>query len=239
VRFKAYSRVKYAFPILVAAIAVTVFAAPANKKIWPNAVDFSGGKITGSFVITTTGGPDSLLSNGAGGACLLVDLNRFNIPDTSGLADGKCTENSECQLNLPRGGLLESEWHGYCDPDEQVCWVRPGGPNDPDLCNKQPFTPWSETTKHSSNTEPFNLSKPRYEVSEAGLPGENLLSFSQVYPGPVRWRVAACLNGVFTPQPGVLPPCVDPTSMNRRQVLGPPVWVPFPPYASPANTGGP
>ena len=50
-RFKAYSRVKYVFPMLFAAIAVTFFAAPANnkKKIWPNAVDFSGGKITGSF----------------------------------------------------------------------------------------------------------------------------------------------------------------------------------------------
>lgn len=240
-RLKAYSRVKYVFPILVAAIAVALFAAPANMVIVPGAVEFSNGNITGSFVVTIAGGPDSLLSNGSGGACLFADLNPRNIPDKRALTDGKCTNDSQCQAGLALLGQATSGWAGHCDKDEGVCWVRPGPdlPEGTDLCNKRPFTPWEEDVNHPSNTVPFDLSKRRYEVPGPGHGASALESFARKFPGPVRWRVVACLNGVFTPQPGVRPPCATPGSTNRRIEFGTPRWVPGPPSASPANTGGP
>jgi hypothetical protein len=224
-RSKAYARVKYAFPIVFAAIAVALFAAPAEKKkIWPNAVDFSNGKIVGSFVVTTTvdSDPTSISSTGSGGACLFADLNYRNIPVTK---DGKCTDDSQCQAGLPHPGLFfgETEWASHCDKDgEHNCWVRPG-PDGPDLCNKQPFTPWEVNKKHDSNIEPFDLSTPKYERMATDI-GALSVSFFEMYPEPVRWRVVACLNGVFD-MSREDPPCKV-GSENKKLYWGPPVWVP-------------
>lgn len=222
-RPKPYSTARYVFPILFALIAVAVFAAPVNKVIVPGAIEFSNGKITGTFVMTTTGGPDSFLSNGTGGACLVADLNGSNIPDTRQLPNGKCTKDSDCQRNLPREGLFQSEWYGYCDTKvEHNCWVRPG-PGDPDgdLCNKQPDTPWGENVKHPSNKEPFDLSTPRYEAAPSGVAAGALISFSEKFPGPVRWRVVGHLRGV--------------TPTEFKLFFGPPKWVPYRPFTSPAR----
>jgi hypothetical protein len=226
-RLKPYPTAKYAFPILFAAIAVALFAAPANRAIVPGAVEFSNGKITGSFKVITTGGPDSLLSNGTGGACLFADLNRFNIPSRP--TDRTCTDDSQCQAGLPLLGLAVSEWAGHCDKEgDHKCWVRPG-PDDHELCNKQPFIPWPDNKEQKSNPDTFDLSKRRYEVSGPGPGAAAFESFARKFPGRVRWRVVACLNGVFTPQSGVFPPCATPGSTNRRLEFGEPKWIPGPP----------
>lgn len=228
-RFKAYSGVKYVFPILVAAIAVALFADPANRVISPGAVEFSNGNITGSFVITVAGGPDSLLSDGSGGACLFADLNPRNIPDGSTLVNGTCTEDSQCQEGLALLGPVASKWAGHCDKEgDHKCWVRPG-PDDHELCNKRPFTAWPDDKEQDSNPDAFDLSKRRYSVSGQGRGAAPLESFARKFPGPVRWRVVACLNGVFDHQPGVPPPCGTEGSTNRRIRFGTPRWVPGPP----------
>ncbi|HET9176933.1 MAG TPA: hypothetical protein VFQ24_01075 [Terriglobia bacterium] len=110
--FRLSSTAKYVFPVLFAVVAVVVFAAPANnKKIWPNAVDFSGGKISGSFVITTTGGAGSLLSSGTGGACLVSKIEEmfrtgkapYPVERTlmvSGILDSCLTSKLEGQKHL-------------------------------------------------------------------------------------------------------------------------------------------
>lgn len=185
-------------------ILLSVFAT-ASALSWTYAPRTSGTKITagailllpehgpggyqlvGSFKVSSSPSQKTIRSNGTGGACLVADLNRFEIPTMSG-QDRKCARNSDCNVGLPE------KWSGYCDVEGgNTCWVRPG-PDSAELCNKSPFyTPprvWEQDVDHPSNTTPFDLAKPRYPEE---APVE---SFSSAYPGPVRWRVAACLNGV-------------------------------------------
>ncbi len=65
---------------------------------------------------------------------------------------------------------------------------------------------------------PGDLAKPRYPEHAP------LESFSRVYPGPVRWRVVACLNGIDPTTQQYYPGCgvTDPEHKEMRmEVLGP------------------
>ena len=187
-----------------------------GKKISAGAIEFSPATnpqtLQGSFKIFTSPSQNAIRGNGTGGACLVADLNRFNFPTLSGGQSRKCTENSDCNQGLPSG------WRGYCDADgERTCWVR-RGPDKDDLCNKSPFEPWEEGVDHPSNTTPFDLAKPRYPEHAP------LESFSRAYPGPVRWRVVACLNGIDPTTQPYHPGCrvTDPEHKEiRMEVFGP------------------
>jgi hypothetical protein len=60
-----------------------------DKKISAGAIEFSpeyspaGHKLMGSFRISTSSSTNAIPSNGTGGACLVADLNRFDIPRMS------------------------------------------------------------------------------------------------------------------------------------------------------------
>ena len=190
-----------------------------GKKISAGAIELSPAinphLLQGSFMISTSFSKAAIPSNGTGGACLVADLNRFDFPALSGGQNRKCTKNSDCMAGLP------ARWSGYCDVDrERICWVRPG-PDSNDLCNKSPFEPWKEDVDHPAGTMPLDLSKPRYP----GL--APLESFSSTYPGPVRWRILACLNGkdlAWDPESGEnKPACAakDASDQKRRLVFGP------------------
>lgn len=126
----------------------------------------------------------------------MADLNQFDIPRMSSGQDRKCTKNSDCNEGLRTG------WSGYCDADgERTWWVRPGH-GTTELCNKSvdyaPPNVWEEDTKHPSNTTPFDLSKPRYPGKLTQGKRTALESFSRAFPGPVRWRLVACLFNAAT-----------------------------------------
>lgn len=192
-----------------------------RRKISAGAIKFSPAtnppKLQGSFKISTSPSQNAIRSNGTGGACLVADLNRFDKPTrASNGQNRKCTKNSDCKAGLP------SSWSGYCDVDVgKTCWVRPG-PGNAELCNKSlNYTPprvWEEDVDHPSNTTPFDLAKPRYPEHAP------LESFSRVYPGPVRWRVVACLNGKDPTTQQYYPGCgvADPEHKEMRmEVFGP------------------
>jgi len=176
--------------------------------------------LQGSFKISTSPSRNAIPSNGTGGACLVADLNRFGIPQMSAGQNRKCTKNSDCRVGLP------ARWSGYCDVDaERTCWVRPG-PDKDDLCNKSSI-PWSEDVDHPAGKTPFDLAIPRYPEHAP------LESFSSTYPGPLRWRVLACLNGkdLVEDPPGsgnYVPACRAKSASDRQrmEVFGPPRTVP-------------
>jgi len=239
---RSYPAVRYALPPLVCILAVAaVLAAPEKRTITPGPIEFqrvprpngrvsvNTNKIYGSFVVSPSTAPDAKLSIGTGGACLIADLNRFDYPkrDRRGRAR-KCSENGDCQTGLP------GSWWGYCDSKgEKICWVRPG-PDNFQFCNKSVLYDsvriWEDNKKHDSNKS-FDLSAPRYPWRRG--PDLVNLSFWQRFPGPVRWRVVACLNGVFTPGPGVDPPCGGGDPENRIELMGEPRWLPHPPTSYP------
>jgi hypothetical protein len=83
---------------------------------------------------------------------------------------------------------------------------------------------WEEDTKHPSNTTPFDLSKPRYPVKLTQGKRTALESFSRAFPGPVRWRVVACLNGIDPKTQQYYPGCKDIDVAHkemRMEVFGP------------------
>lgn len=196
-----------------------------RRKISAGAIKFSPAtnppKLQGSFKISTSPSRNAIPSNGTGGACLFADLNRFGIPQMSAGQNRKCTKNSDCTVGLP------ARWSGYCDVDgERTCWVRPG-PDKDDFCNKSPSIPWSEDVDHPVGKTPFDLSIPRYPEHAP------LESFSSTYPGPLRWRVLACLNGkdLVEDPPGSgnhVPACRAKSASDRQrmEVFGPPRTVP-------------
>lgn len=190
-----------------------------GKTIKANPIDFSPlsnpKKIQGSFRISSSPSHNAIPSPGTGGACLIADLNQFGIPEMPSGQNRKCEKNSDCKVGLPE------RWSGYCDVNgEKTCWVRPGPDND-DLCNKSPSQPWAEDVDHPAGKVPFDLTVPRYPAPSP------LESFSAVYPGRIRWRVLACLNGVdrvTDPVSGeTRPPCASPsaTDQQRRHDFGP------------------
>ncbi len=142
------------------------------------------GKISGSFTVTSVplwpGNEDAIRSHGTGGACLVAEWGKFNLPPPI-LPPGqtRCTENSQCTSALPQD-KKDKKWHGYCDTDgkdgdDGQCWVRPGPPTSEELCNKSPFyTPpkiWANGT--------YPATKQDYIVPK--------------FPGGIKWRVVACL----------------------------------------------
>lgn len=147
-------------------------------------------QLKGSFTITTVPSgqenADAIPSYGTGGACLVAEWEKFNLPPVD-----RCTTNSDCMNAIPvekRGGPTGTgKWFGYCDEEHGKCWVKPGGK---ELCNRSldhaPLRIWDGTNKTPKD--------PYYVVGTPGLgspsPGPN------VYQGPIKWRVAACLNQV-------------------------------------------
>ncbi len=152
-------------------------------------------QLKGSFTITTVPpgqeNADAIPSYGTGGACLVAEWGRFGLGDAP-----SCSKNSDCMNALPpdkRGDIPTNavKWFGYCHEGEGKCWLKPGGK---ELCNRSPDhnnAPWAPGTYYI----PIN---PYYVVGTPGLgspsPGPN------VYQGPIKWRVVACLNG-GDPQP--------------------------------------
>ena len=204
----------------------------SRKKISAGTVEFSPTigphRLQGSFKVSTSSSKNAILSKGTGGACLLADLNHFCIPTMSAAKNRKCATNSDCTAGLP------AKWSGYCH--EEACWVRPGP--DTDLCNKSPFVPWAEDVDHPAPPDPFDLSVARYPEPT------RLESFSRVYPGPVKWRVVACLNGIDPVKDSVSgelkPACAanGATDLQRMLVFGPPREVhPDPKVPSPPMKG--
>jgi hypothetical protein len=210
-----------------------------GKKISAGAIHFSSeigpaGQFTinpdelqGSFKISTSFSKTAIPSDGTGGGCLVADLNAFHIPRIPADPDWKCSRNSDCQ-ELPSG------WAGYCDANgERTCWVRPGPRDDEHLCNKSPLVAWREGI-YPSNEKPFNFSAP-YSRSPQLDGSVGLRSFSATYPGPVRWRVVACLNGIH-PETGKTKyanakgedtrGCAEIDSEYRMEVFGPITTVP-------------
>ncbi len=196
----------------------------ARKRIHAGTIEWSpasnSNTLQGSFKISSSPSSNAIPSNGTGGACLIADLNRFGFPQMPPDQNGRCTKNSDCAMGLP------ARWSGYCDVErEKTCWVRPG-PDNEDLCNKSPFQPWEEGVDHPVGKIPFDLSKLRYPELTPSK------SFSTTYPGQVRWRVVACLNGkdlIPDAESGqLLPPCAakGATDQQRMLVFGPPKTVP-------------
>ncbi len=163
-------------------------------------------QLKGSFTITTVPpgqeNADAIPSYGTGGACLVAQWEKFNLPPVA-----SCSRNSDCVIPSDKQG----KWFGYCDEIEGTCWVKPGGKK---LCNRSPDhdnAPWAPGTYYI----PIN---PYYVVGTPGLgspsPGPN------VYQGPIKWRVVACLNG------GDLQPERD-TRHCQKQVFGDHKTVPY------------
>ncbi len=75
-----------------------------RRKISAGAIKFSPAtnppKLQGSFRISTSPSTNAIPSNGTGGACLVADLNQFDIPRMSSGQDRKCTKNSDCNEGL-------------------------------------------------------------------------------------------------------------------------------------------
>ena len=192
---------------------------PTAKKITAGEVKFSRETpnkrfVKGSFKVTE-GGQGAIPSYGTGGACLIADLNKFNMPPRVNGQRRTCSQLSDCQDGLPSGGF------GYCadaadGTAEKICWIRPG----PDtlLCDKSIFhnppTVWPLGVDH--------------QLTPVDVSASDLLP---QLSGPVRWRVVACLNGkdlVPNPDPGPGEPAVvaacgggDLAPPLRLEVFGP------------------
>ena len=236
-RLHATRSIKYVCGVILIAVLVFVAVIIAGRKshwtpktICADAIEFTDPTLKGSFEISI-GGKGAIPSDGTGGACLVADLNPFHMPEIPHDPAWKCSANSDCGKGLPPA------WagYGYCDEKEGTCWVRPGPPNDKHLCNKSPEDPWEVGIPHASNTEPFDLSANYswYAVAADGLVLRR--SFSDIFPGPVRWRVVACLNTIhpdngettFTNAKGELTKgCKEIDSIYRLEVFGPPTTVP-------------
>ena len=129
-----------------------------------------GNQIWTTFTIKASTHPTAIESPGTGGACLVADLNAHNLPV---MADPqrRCTKNAECYGGLGVAGSTDG-WVGYCDIDgDKKCWVRPR--KQPELCKIGP--------------QPQNVAieTPKFALDP----------FKARFPGPVRWRAVACLNG--------------------------------------------
>jgi hypothetical protein len=157
-----------------------------------------GNQIWATFVMSESTHPTAIESPGTGGACLLADLNGFNLPNMA--SPRNCTKNADCQAGLNDVTAGTGGWWGYCDIEgDKKCWVRPGIP--PKLCKK------GALTKDTVNETPH------YDLD----------TFKARFPGSIRWRAAACLNG-FDGGPNDDCGLVD--GGVRREVMGTPRAVP-------------
>jgi len=120
----------------------------------------------------------NIRSQGTAGACLLANLNTWDIP--KGVVS--CTTNQECEDGkIGNATIKDKKWEGVCI--EGVCWTRPG--IDQELCDKSPFhkgAPWPEG-EHPIPEPPkwFDWATRKLELD---IPAAE----------PVEWRVLACLN---------------------------------------------
>jgi hypothetical protein len=152
-----------------------------------------------SFMIKESTHPTAIESNGKGGACLIADLNSFGIPAMPGNPTRRCTLNADCQGGLNVPGTPTAGWWGYCDMDgDKKCWVRPGPP--PVFCNIN------------------GTVRPLDKVIDT--PHVSIDPFKAKFPGPVRWRAIACLNGKDNKD------CTRMDGGVRREVMGSPKAVP-------------
>lgn len=123
-----------------------------------------------TFRIEDSTHPTAIASPGTGGACLVADLNAHGLPVMS--APRRCTKNADCQGGLGVVGSTEG-WWGYCDIEgDKKCWIRPG--KQPELCKVGP------------QPKDVDVETPHFPITAA---------FKARFPGPLRWRAVACLNG--------------------------------------------
>ena len=153
---------------------------PEQNPLNPN-------QIKGSFTIlfqeeplVADGIKLNVKSRGTAGACLLANLNQWNIP--KGVTS--CTTNEPCMEGTFKNiSMKERKWEGVCI--DGACWTRPG--IDEKLCDKSPFhngAPWPPGKHPIPIPEKQNWFDWSTVNDDLGIPdGE-----------PVEWRVLACLN---------------------------------------------
>ena len=171
-------------------------------KIEPDADN----KLTGKFVIKRAH-RGAIPSDRIGGACLFADRAAFQLPpiDTQ---NGLCSVDEHCEKGLKEAPFKNLDWEGLCHRGTGTCWVRPGSgkPGQSALCNIDPFKARDDDHEYDSNAQPFDPSTL-----------DNPLTLAPAAKNkPIKMRVVACLNGVFTGEP----PCHARTP-NRILTFGP------------------
>ena len=210
---------RYPIVVLVAACILLLLIIVPNGRYYIVANGITApapGRISGSFTIRRShlidfkpGAPfielaGGVRTKGSGGACLLAHAADLGLDQ---LAGKHCTRNSDCTVPQGSGTPNRSNWYGYCDVSANQCWVRPGppvaqvppNPADPKManfCNRSidyaPPNLWLAEVPHPANRAPLSV---------AAVPSAK----------QVRWRVAACLNGLNGAN------CVD----IGQEVMGP------------------
>ena len=159
----------------------------------------AGNEVWTTFTIKESTHPTAIASPGTGGACLVADLNSFDMPVMSD-PQRRCTKNSDCQGGINVQGTPTQSWAAYCDIDgDKKCWVRPG--------------PQGALCKIGPQPQNVAIETPRFPLD----------GFKATYSGPVRWRAVACLNGYNPPNNR---DCSLVDGDNRREVMGPPRAIP-------------
>ena len=139
------------------------------------------------YIGPTTDDRKTIRSEGAGGGCLVADLNFLDIPGravTPGV--GQCDIDAECRDGLPAG----RGWIGYCI--ENTCWTRPGGQKAFCMLSKDDNggKPWP-----TGNA--YYAASVKVSVRKVGDAVEDSIDdlYSQIDPGTeIRWRMTTCLS---------------------------------------------
>ena len=170
---------------------------PGDVEVDPNNPRF----LKASFTVAdqVAGSPIGLSSHGTGGACLVADLNRWNIPDKgygpngiiyqSPYLHGKCDYNDQCQNGLDAG------WYGYCI--ENSCWTRPAP--DADYCvrsaNLNGGKPWALGQRIPIPFRGgFADARHVYVNDKVISPIEGVTPSGGKNRTSIKWRVHTCLN---------------------------------------------
>lgn len=175
----------------VVEVVVSNDIATVDRQLGPKGVR----NLRASFTINKSSSPEAIASKGNGGACLIADLNRFDIPRrappgataAAGLT-GPCTSNDQCRsaLTAPQRA---AQWSSYCleesptqvtgsavVPARTSCWTRPGNPHN--YCTVEP-------TRFRADGEVVAVPLGVADLYPPGSDGAG-----------TRWRLIACLNGL-------------------------------------------
>ena len=172
---------------------------PTRKTITAKeVVADANGYPQGSFQIDPAeDDPDSIHSQGTGGACLVADLKFLGYPNRDGTPVDQCDEDADCRVGFPAG----RGWTGYCI--EKKCWTRPGAP--PEFCRFSDLD-------NNGNPKPWQIGDGNTvsvtENDDAAYSIDDL--YLEVGSGTeITWRVWACLSRykAFPPPGKDVNPC--------------------------------